>query len=333
MNCAALLLALVGMGAEPPPARTVLGVEAQRFTVNGQPRFLCGISYYGALGAEEATLRRDLDAIQNAGFNWIRVWATWAAFGADVSAVDGEGRSRDPFLDRLQRLVAECDRRGVLVDVTLSRGNGVTGAPRLQTRAAHTRAVETLVTRLQDYRNWYLDLSNERNIADRRHTSFADLQHLRAAVRQLDAQRLVTASHAGDLTREDVREYLVTVGVDFLTPHRPRHRNSPQQTAAKTREYLAWMESTDRRVPIHYQEPFRRGFAAGRWEPQAEDFIVDLQQALSAGAAGWCFHNGDHRDTTDGQPRRSFDMRTKPLWDQLDAEETKVVAQVRQILQ
>src|SRR2546429_4550025 len=28
------------------------------------------------------------------GFNWIRVWANWRAFGADAAAVDGAGRPR-----------------------------------------------------------------------------------------------------------------------------------------------------------------------------------------------------------------------------------------------
>src|SRR5262245_12639087 len=34
---------------DPPP--TVLGIRGSRFTLNGEPAFLPGISYYGALGA------------------------------------------------------------------------------------------------------------------------------------------------------------------------------------------------------------------------------------------------------------------------------------------
>ncbi|MCU0982440.1 MAG: hypothetical protein MUF25_25055, partial [Pirellulaceae bacterium] len=154
-------------------------------------------------------------------------------------------------LDRLLRLVEECDRRGMIVDVTLSRGNGVTGPPRLPTLTAHRRAVESIVTALKPQANWYLDLSNERNIRDQRYTDFAALRTLRAAVRQLDPQRLVTASHAGDISREELGEYLRTVEVDFLSPHRPRHAGSPQQTAAKTRELRAWMQEIGRAVPVH----------------------------------------------------------------------------------
>ena len=86
------------------------------------------------------------------GFNWLRVWATWSSADQDVSAVDSEGHPREPFLGRLQWLVAECDRRGLVVDVTLTRGaQALTGVPRgrLPDLAAHQQAVATLVARAQ----------------------------------------------------------------------------------------------------------------------------------------------------------------------------------------
>jgi hypothetical protein len=70
--------------------------------------------------------------------------------------------------------------------------------------------------------NWYLDLANERNIGDSRFVTFAELKQFRDAVKQLDPARLVTASHAGDISRDDLREYLLTVRVDFIAPHRGR---------------------------------------------------------------------------------------------------------------
>src|SRR6185436_4755764 len=115
------------------------------------------------------------------------VWATWSSFSNDVSAVDAEGKAREPYLRKLKWLVQECDRHGLIVDLSLSRGNGVSGSPRLQSLEAHRRAVETLVQELKRWRNWYLDLSNERNIRDKRYTSFEDLEQLRQLVRALDA--------------------------------------------------------------------------------------------------------------------------------------------------
>jgi outer membrane protein assembly factor BamB len=318
---------LAGGGTEPV---TRLGTDGTRFTVNGRPAFLFGVSYYGALGASDETVRRDLADLKEHGFNWVRVWATWAAFGEDVSAVDGEGKPRELSVKRLERLVAACDEQGLVVDVTLSRGNGSTGPARLQTLEAHRRAVETLVTALKAHRNWYLDLANERNIKDKRFTSFADLKELRELVHKLDPHRLVTASHAGDISRADLGEYVQTVRVDFLSPHRPRAADSAGQTEARSKEYLVWMKELGREVPLHYQEPFRRDF--GKWQPRAEDYVTDLKGALAGGAAGWCWHNGDNRAAKDGQPRRSFDLREKRLLAQLDEEEGRALPLLSKVM-
>ena len=103
---------------------TTLGIQGTRFTLNGKPTFLLGISYYGGLGSPEAFLRRDLDDMQRHGFNWLRVWATCGLFDQDISVVDVGGRPRGPLLDKLERIVAECDRRGLVVDVTLTLAVG-----------------------------------------------------------------------------------------------------------------------------------------------------------------------------------------------------------------
>jgi hypothetical protein len=120
-----------------------LGVRGSQFTLDGRPVFLLGCSYYGALGGDEKTWRADLDDMQKAGINWIRVWATWSAFGRNVSAVDGKtGEPRGEFMEKLKQLVAECDRRGMVVDVSLSRGNGVAGPGGLKSIDAHLRAAQ-----------------------------------------------------------------------------------------------------------------------------------------------------------------------------------------------
>src|SRR5262249_3801680 len=156
------------------------------------------------------------------GFNWLRVWATWSAFDRDVSAVDAEGRPREPFLGRLKSLVAESDRRGLVVDVTLTRGSRAKGGA-IPDLDAHPRAVETLVGALKAHRNWYLDLANERDVRDARHVPAEELRALREQVRALDPKRLVTVSFGGhDLDEADLREAVLTIGLDFVAPHRPR---------------------------------------------------------------------------------------------------------------
>jgi len=267
-------------------------------------------------------IRRDLDDMQKYGFNWLRVWATWGLDDADVSAVDAQGRAREPFLGRLEWLVAECDRRGLVVDVTLTRD----ASGRLPDLAAHQRAVVTLVEALKTHRNWYLDLANERDVRDGRYVSISEIRILRDQMRRIDPERLVTASFGGhDLDEEYVRESIDAAGIDFLCPHRPRDAESPHQTEGRTRELLALMQKIARVAPVHYQEPFRRGYT--QWEPTASDFLADLRGAVAGGAAGWCFHNGTQRDAPDQQPRRSFDLRDRRLFDQLDSEERTFVAE------
>ena len=301
-----------------------IGVKESWFEIDGKKVFLLGCSYYGGTGASEECWKRDLDEMQKCGMNWIRVWGTWGAMGKDVSAVDGEGMIRAEYFLKLKKLIEECDRRGMIVDVTLSRGNGATGPARLQTLAAHRRAVENLVRELRELRNWYLDLGNERNIRDARFVSIEDLKKLREAAKGIDWKRLITASHAGDVTKEDLQGYLMGVGVDFVSVHRPRHAKSAMETEGKVKEALGWMAEMKRVTPVHLDEPFRRGY--GQWQPGAEDFLNDLRAAKAGGAAGWCFHNGSQGKE---KPGRSFDLSEKGLFEQLDDQEKKLMEAFR----
>lgn len=305
-------------------SQTTLGIQKEKFTINGKPTFLLGISYYGALGAPKEMLLRDLEDMRKYGFNWMRVWATWSAFDNDISAVAADGKAREPYMSKLKWLIAECDRRGMIVDVTLAR-RGKT--PRLD------RAARSLVVALRPYRNWYLDMANERNVRDDRFVSFKELAAVIKTVRSLDRDRLVTASHAGDIGNGDLQTYLLDLKIDFIAPHRPRNAGSARRTGERTRRYLEKMRELGRVVPVHYQEPFRRGWRPDRWEPKAEDFLTDLRQAMEAGAAGWCFHNGDQKNRPEGKPRRSFDMRRARLFDQLDNEERKFLDSLRRLME
>ncbi len=290
-----------------------LGIDGSQFTLDGKPAFLLGVSYYGALSAPREFIREDLDDLSADGWNWIRVWATWRAGKTNVSVVDEAGRARELYLAKLIWLVREADRRGMVVDVTFAHGEFL---PSLD---AHLKAVRVLARALKPFRNVYFDLANERDVRDARYVSFQDLRKLRDEVKRIDPQRLLTAS--GD---RDPRDYLLTAGLDFFSPHLGRNANSPAKTEGITRGYLKRMKELGHVAPVHYQEPFRRDYA--RWQPAAEDFLRDLRGALAGGAAGWCLHNGGPRGGHTGRPR-CFDMGkgNGRLLDQLDKEETTVL--------
>jgi len=320
----ALVLLLIAMTSSVAQG-VELGVKQDRFTIDGKPIFLLGCSYYSGLGASEKTLHTDLDELHRLGFNWIRVFADWTAYNKDLSAVDVlTGVPRQPYLERLMRLCDECDRRGMIVDVTLARGTGANHEPCLQTLPVHRQAVETLVNALKSHKNWYLDLSNEQNIRDVRYTSIDQLANLRDTAKKLDPHLLITASHGGDASKEEIRAYLQKAHFDLISIHRERDPKAPAKAADATRQYKQWIQEIGPVVPLQYDEPFRRGYSD--WEPIATDFVKDLQASRDAGAAGWCFHNGDSRRAPDRKPRRSFDLQNQSLFEQLDAQERKFLS-------
>ncbi len=317
-----LCLSVVGLGAYQPAH--VLALDGARFTLDGTPVFLLGCSYYGALSASDEWIREDLTRLRDAGFNWVRVWVTWAAYDNDISVVDTTGAPRELWLSRFRQLLAFADGLGMVVDVTFSRGAS------LPTHEAHLAAARALAAALRPYRNAYFDLGNERNIGDARHVSMAELGELVSAVKQVDPDRLVTGSKAGDISDDEVRDYLQVAHVDFLAPHRPRDPGSPAQTEAKTKHYLSLCAELGRTVPVHYQEPFRRDFNAHQFQPTADDFFTDALGALRGGAAGWCLHLGDNRAAEDRRPRRDFDLRPEEgrFFDRIDDVERRVIAEV-----
>ncbi|NUM53180.1 MAG: hypothetical protein HUU46_06025 [Candidatus Hydrogenedentes bacterium] len=321
------LLLVVGHAQSADAAGPVLGIDGFSFTLNDKPVFLLGASYYGALGSErEEFIEQDMDDFAAHGFNWVRVWATWADFDNNVSAVATNGLPRQPYMARLERLCELASVRGIVVDVTVTRGK----PPAFPSNfPEHLAVMNCLAKGLKRFRNVYFDIGNERNVGDERHVPIKEVGDLVRAVKQIDPDRLCTASDGGDLSKEATIELVEIGGADFICPHRARVEESPMQTAGTTRAYRAWLTEGAKAVPVHYQEPFRRDY--GNWNPTADDFMTDLENAKDGGAAGWCFHNGANSLTFDKRPRRSFDMRAAEgrLFDQLDKVEKEFLSHLR----
>ena len=319
------LFVVIGMANVAP----VLGIDGERFTLDGKPTFLLGASYYGALGVEDARVwEKDLDNLVADGFNWVRVWATWEYDGVNVSAVDSGGHPREPYMKRLKALCHLAGEKEMVVDVTVTRGKPPNFPATLD---EHLAVMRILTKELMPFQNVYFDIGNERNIGDQRHVPMEEVGRIIEGIKRIDAKRLCTASHGGDMTAEELSDYVKVGKVDFICPHRPRDDESPKRTQDATREYLAAIRSGPKAMPVHYQEPFRRDY--GPWNPVAADFTRDLQGAREGGAAGWCFHNGAAGRKPDGRPRRSFDMGPTEgrLFDQLDAEERAFVSGIGRV--
>jgi len=314
--------------AEAQKLGPVLGLSEDRrhFTLDGEPTFLLGVSYYGALGLGSSELvARDLDDMVASGFNWIRVWVFWDAGEENVSALTAEGEPREPYLSRFLSLVRECSKRGVILDCTLRRDSQSDRAPR--NLAQHLVCVRRIARELLPFRNVYIDVANERDVGDSRHVPMEEVGKLIAAIKGIDPQRLATGSGVPHSAKE-LEAYAAVGRCDFIAPHLCRDEGCAAKTEGTVRRYGEWMREAGVRLPVHLQEPFRRGY--GRYEPSAEDFIRDAVGARRGGAAGWCLHNGSSRSRPAEPPFRSFLMNEKVgrLYDQWDDVEREVLSRL-----
>ncbi|MBD3174228.1 MAG: hypothetical protein GF320_03540, partial [Armatimonadia bacterium] len=102
-------------------SETVLGIDGTRFTINDEPVFLLGISYYGGVAAPAEHVRADFEDLASLGVNWVRVWAAWPSGDENTSALTADGEPREPYLGQLVELVRMADEAGIVVDVSLHR--------------------------------------------------------------------------------------------------------------------------------------------------------------------------------------------------------------------
>jgi hypothetical protein len=298
--------------AQQPP---VLGVAGERFTVDGQPRFLTVLSYFDALRA--ASLTSDLDFIRrDLGFDAVRVFPNWWRYdrearpcpaAQDDTLFDVEGRVRGDGqpatgpLARLHTVLRETAARGLVVDLSFARET-VPGGMSVE---AYQRALQRTAFLLRDYRHVLFDLQNERDL-DRpaMHLTPAQVRALRDAVKDPargDPRRLVVASTTGssppivgaDDNAAGTVGFVKTTGLDAAAFHDPRGPGWETRVPGVVREL--------RRAgkPVYLQEPSRWRVGdtnvCGRPESADSDgdaghFRTALQHARDAGAAAWTFH-------------------------------------------
>lgn len=305
---------------------STLGIskDGSHFTIDGREKFLLGMSYYGAMTIDSpGFITADLDDMRKDGFNWIRVWAFWDPGGMNVSVMSRDGALREPYMTKLKSLIRECNKRGMIVDVTLSRGDD----PYPADQGQHLACVKTIARELLQFRNVYIDVANERDVRDARYVSNEDVGALISAIKKIDPKRLCTASGVPG-SPEDMADCIKTSRCDFIAPHLPRDDGSSRKTKETVGKFISWMSQAHlRRVPIHLQEPFRRDY--GAYQPTEDDYYTDALGAVEGGAAGWCLHNGS--GSMNGSRRfRSFRMTDKDgrLYEQLDDVELVVARNI-----
>ncbi|MGQ0810188.1 MAG: cellulase family glycosylhydrolase [Nitrospiraceae bacterium] len=312
---------LIGMTSTPAQASPQIGLAGDRFTVNGQPTFLLGISYFDALNWHLS----DLDALKVHRFNLIRIFLDWNSHegnGAE-SAFDQQGN----FIHEgtISALVQAAAARGIIVDVTILHAYS---DAYLTTSTVRQNAVRNTVQALANEPNVFFDLINEHEESSGGppdwSVSHNTVQTMFNAARQGNPNAILLVSSAPNhLMVSDVALQInpanldaeLMAGSQVLTPHFERDDlwyDLTDQRVGALKSYLATIGRAN--VPVYLQEENRRGFVNN---PPAMHFIQAASEAHGAGAAGWVFHTA-----------AGFDLGSSTFFQALDSEEQQVVNQV-----
>src|SRR5258707_11073 len=156
----AAVLCVVLLSATAAQAQK-LTIQGDKFAVDGTPRFLTIITYFGGMGAPNVIA--DLHLIRSLGFDGIRIWPN---LDTGPQLMNGDGSLRPDELKRLLFILDQAKQEHLIVDVsfTYEHIGGMTPA------TAKVGIVNTAIA-LRSYDNLIFDIQNESNIHDRRNMS------------------------------------------------------------------------------------------------------------------------------------------------------------------
>lgn len=271
----ALALSSVLCFAGPPAHAQRLTIQGDRFAVDGAPRFLTFVSYFGAMGADDVTA--DLQFIKDVGFDGVRIWPN-IQYGPQL--MESDGGLNQSNLTRLRFILDRARERGLIVDVTFT-AQQVDGLSADGFRSAIVATTAALV----DYDNLLFDIQNERNIYGPfgRPLTAADVAAIAGAIKRAHPDRIVTASNSQNESASFAAEFTKQTGLDVTAYHDPRVSSWYQWK--DVRVIVATLRANEK--PAYLQEPTRSPFLS---TDRADYFREARANAKRAGAAAWCFH-------------------------------------------
>src|SRR5262245_11073397 len=282
----------------PPPGPVTLGISGDKFTLNGQPKFLIGVSYFDGSNYQVS----DFDALAARRFNLIRIWLDWGVAGDGRSFFDASGALVQG--QKLLNLVRAARARGLVVDVTILD-------PGL-TFSDVNRALRETATLLKDEPNILFDVMNEHDhpAGPRSH---AEVAGFISTVKSIAPNVPVTVSSTGGhlMNTTNIDEEM-GAGVQIVTPHFERTADWYDRTDERVTFVKNHIASRGRNLPVYLQEEARRGHSG--LDPSKDQFLQAAREARDAGAAAWIFH-------TDA----GFDLNVNSFFGALDAVELDTV--------
>jgi hypothetical protein len=287
-------------------------IKDGQFIQDGKPTFLLGLSYFDGLSAPPQVLESDLRYFGERGFNALRVWANWYTdFQPHTNGLlESDGTVNPQMLNRLQRMIDAADKKGFVIKLTFSR-DPMEKVP----FSNYKDGILSVVKAIKNSPNVLLDLQNETDHCGKQgdpdclgHLSLAQVREIRNAIKEIEPDRIVTASWGGG-DAEDYKSFLEQTNVDFIATHGPpRKKDWAEKTAVEMKRARSQLSSE---IPILFDEPSRcdKGVDC-KDRSAAQQFLSAAQNAKRSGAAGWFFH------TTAG-----FRLNNRPMYERLNRTE------------
>ena len=288
----------------PNASVPIFGITGDRFTLNGIPTFLLGVSYFDALGWKVS----DFDKLASRRFNLVRIWLDWGVWtDRSRSFFDADGNLvRKPELLNIVRAAA---KRGIVVDVTILDSNNASGAGNPE------NAVRNAVRALSGEPNVFFDLVNEHSRDPGEWSN--DHVRVKSLVEIAHAENpkaFVTLSADENHYNESGVGVDLGIGLNLLAPHFGRVNG-----VFRIGEKVAVLKNKTN-LPVYLQEENRRGWR-GDFSITKNDFLRAARDAVSAGAAGWVFHTA-----------AGFDLSASSFFDNLDDVERATVDELGSVV-
>lgn len=270
---------ILSLGLAAAVHAQTLTIQGDTFAVDGVPKFLVFVSYFGAMGADNPTA--DFQYLKSKGFDGVRIWPNFVT-GPQLMRSDG---TLNP--DSLNRLLFILDRardQRLIVDVSFTAEH-VAGldAARFRDGIVATTAA------LKSYPNLLFDIENERNVYGPfgRPLSASDVVATRAAIKSVHPERIVTASNSSVNTAEFAGQFAVQTGLDVTAYHDPRTSHFADPVWVK--QIVDAMRANG--LPAYMQEPMPTRYPFFPASYVTQNYKDQMLYAKTSGAAAWTFHS------------------------------------------
>ena len=266
-----------------------IGVQGDRLTVDGTPKFLTFVSYFGGMGAPNVIA--DLHLMKTLGFDGFRIWPM---LDTGPQIMNGDGSLRGSEMAHFLSILDQARQERLIVDVTFTHEHiGLT--------PANTRVgLANVASELRSYENVLFDIQNERNVQDRRFLAEQDVASIYRAIKAVDPARIVGCSEArGDAAGPAVdASFVARLGLDVTMLHETR--SSDWYTLPVQQYVISALRANGR--PAYMQEPMTTRDALFTYpsHDRAEYFLQAIAHAKLAGAAAWTFHTQEGADFRNG---------------------------------